>query len=62
MIHKQIFLAKLQKKSHSRLIFSEKRLQRDKRRLKQSIHHFNIYDYERFDEEREEGVYSFFRA
>ncbi len=28
MIHKQIFWAKLQKKSHFNLIFSEKRLQR----------------------------------
>jgi hypothetical protein len=28
MIHKQIFLAKLQKKSHFTLIFSEKRLQK----------------------------------
>ena len=46
MIHKQIFLAKLQKKYHFNLIFSEKRLQRDKRRLKQSIHHLKMYNYE----------------
>jgi len=46
MIHKQIFWAKLQKKSHFNLIFSEKRLQIDKRRLKQSIHYLKMYDYE----------------
>jgi hypothetical protein len=36
------FRARQQKKSHFNLIFSEKRLQRDKRRLKQSIHYLKI--------------------